>query len=135
MKNIRRTICAALAALSIVAAPAVVSNYNGGNSAGYAITASAAKDREEIRVEIINGWRYEFKYIYFKKYTGDSCSIVDALKNIGENSSYNYRSRIAALNGISNYTGTATQNTKMLNLLKKGKLIKNKILVGTPHRV
>jgi hypothetical protein len=35
-----------------------------------------------------------------------------------------YRKNIAAANGIKNYTGTAAENTKLLNLLKNGKLIK-----------
>ena len=61
---------------------------------------------------------------YFKKYTGNSNSIVDALKSIGENSSFNYRERIANVNGISYYYGTSYQNIKLLNLLKEGKLIK-----------
>ena len=61
---------------------------------------------------------------YFKKYTGKSVSIVDALNSLGEKSSYNYRARIAQLNGISNYLGTSTQNTKLLKLLKEGKLLK-----------
>lgn len=51
-------------------------------------------------------------------------SIVDALKSIGVNSSYSYRSKLAAANGISNYRGTSKQNTTLLNLLKQGKLIK-----------
>ena len=61
---------------------------------------------------------------YFKKYTGNTGSIVDALKSIGEKSEYSYRSMIASKNGITNYTGSATQNTKLLNLLKEGKLIR-----------
>mgnify|MGYP000919710527 CR=1 FL=1 len=61
---------------------------------------------------------------YFKKYTGSSTSIVNALNAIGANSSYDYRKKIAAKNGISNYTGTSAQNTNLLNLLKRGKLIK-----------
>ena len=51
-------------------------------------------------------------------------SLVDALNSIGVDSSYNNRSKIAAANGISNYSGTPAQNTKMLNLLKQGKLKK-----------
>lgn len=62
--------------------------------------------------------------IYFKKYDGDSGSIVDALKSIGEKSDYNYRSNIAKLNGIVNYVGTSNQNIKLLYLLKQGKLLK-----------
>ena len=61
---------------------------------------------------------------YYKKYTGDSGSIVTALNAIGVDSSYSNREKIAKKNGISNYSGTAAQNTKMLNLLKQGKLKK-----------
>ena len=61
---------------------------------------------------------------YFKKYTGNSISIVDALNSIGEKSSFEYRTKIAQINGITNYSGTAAQNTKLLNLLKDGKLLK-----------
>ena len=60
----------------------------------------------------------------FKKYTGNSGSIVTALNAIGVNSSYSYRKQIAAVNNISNYSGTASQNTTMLNKLKAGTLIK-----------
>lgn len=60
---------------------------------------------------------------YFKKYTGKSLSIVDALSRIGVNSSYAYRKKIAVANGIKNYKGSAAQNLKLLSLLKKGKLI------------
>ena len=61
---------------------------------------------------------------YFKIYTGNTLSIVDALKSIGEKYSYDYRNSIARINGIVNYMGTNVQNTRMLNLLKEGKLIK-----------
>lgn len=62
--------------------------------------------------------------IYFKKYSGDSASIVEALKTIGAAYSFSYRKKIATKNGIKLYAGTAKQNTKMLGLLKNGKLIK-----------
>lgn len=61
---------------------------------------------------------------YYAKYNGSSSSIVDALKSIGVDSSYDNRAKIAKANGISNYSGTASQNTKLLNLLKQGKLKK-----------
>ena len=61
---------------------------------------------------------------YYPKYTGKSVSIVDALGSLGYNSNFSYRQKIAKANGIKNYIGTASQNTKMLNLLKQGKLIK-----------
>lgn len=57
-------------------------------------------------------------------------SIVDALKSIGVDSSMSNRKTIAAANGISNYSGTADQNTQMLNLLKSGQL-KNPNAVST----
>lgn len=58
---------------------------------------------------------------YFPKYQD---SLVNALNAVGADSSYDYRKRIAVKNGISNYSGTADQNTKLLSLLKEGKLIK-----------
>lgn len=61
---------------------------------------------------------------YYKKYTGSSVSLVDAIKSIGVDSSMTNRKKIAKANGISNYTGTSSQNTKLLNLLKQGKLKK-----------
>lgn len=60
----------------------------------------------------------------FKKYTGNSRSIVDALKSVGVSSSYSFRKKIAKSNGINAYVGTPKQNVKMLELLRKGKLIK-----------
>ena len=53
-------------------------------------------------------------------------SIVDGLKSAGVNSSYDNRKKIAQANGIKNYTGTAKQNTELLNKLKKGTLKKAK---------
>lgn len=61
---------------------------------------------------------------YFKKCKSSYSSIVDALKSIGEPSNYMYRKKIAIKNGIKNYCGSAAQNVKMLNKLKKGILIK-----------
>ena len=63
---------------------------------------------------------------YYKKYVGNSASIVDALQSIGVDSSFCNRKKIAAKNGIKSYTGTAEQNTKLLKLLKQGKLRKIK---------
>ena len=61
-------------------------------------------------------------YYPVPNYNGSS--IVEALNKIGVNSSYSNRAKIASKNGISGYAGTASQNTKMLNLLKQGKLVK-----------
>lgn len=60
------------------------------------------------------------KYLSNKNYKGSS--IVDALKQIGIDSSYKNRSKIALANDIKDYKGTTSQNTHMLNLLKQGKL-------------
>lgn len=61
---------------------------------------------------------------YYEKYTGKSNSLVNALSYLNINSSFKYRIKIAKANGIKIYLGTAKQNTKLLELLKKGKLIK-----------
>ena len=64
---------------------------------------------------------------YYKKYTGKSSSIVDALKAIGvKDTSLSARKKIATLNGIKSYSGTSAQNTILLAKLKSGKLIKSK---------
>ena len=53
---------------------------------------------------------------YYPKYEGASGSIITALAAVGEkDTSKAHRAKIAY---------TAAQNTKMVNLLKKGKLIK-----------
>ena len=51
-------------------------------------------------------------------YTGNS--IVDYLKSVGQDSSYSARKEIAKSLGISNYSGTASQNTQILNSLRSG---------------
>ena len=61
---------------------------------------------------------------YFPKYTGTTYSIVNALQTLKIDSNYNYRKTIAKVNGINDYSGTPEQNTRMLNLLKEGKLVK-----------
>ena len=66
-----------------------------------------------------------YDVLYYKKYTGKSYSIVDALKAVGvSNPSLLFRRRIAKANNIKAYMGTANQNMKMLELLKEGKLKK-----------
>lgn len=59
---------------------------------------------------------------YYKKFSSNS--LVDGLNSIGVDSSLKNRGKIAKANGISNYTGTATQNNKLLALAKQGKLKK-----------
>jgi len=59
---------------------------------------------------------------YLTNITYQGTSIVDALNEIKFDSSYSNRSKIAKLNNITNYQGTAEQNLKLLDLLKKGQL-------------
>lgn len=47
-----------------------------------------------------------------------SNSIVDYLNSAGQDSSYKARKRLAQQQGISNYTGSARQNTSLLNSLR-----------------
>src|SRR6185312_4800829 len=56
-----------------------------------------------------------------KRYTKalDSNSIVDFLKANGISSTLANRKKLASANGITNYTGTAAQNTQLLTILKK----------------
>ena len=61
---------------------------------------------------------------YYAKATYSGASFVEGLRSIGVNASYTNRKKIASANSMSNYTGTAAQNTALLDLLKKGKLIK-----------
>ena len=61
---------------------------------------------------------------YYKKCSEKHKSIVDGLTEIGVNSSYSNRQKIAKANNIKNYYGSGLQNTTMLKLLKQGKLIK-----------
>ncbi len=51
-------------------------------------------------------------------------TLIDSLNKIGVDSSYAFRKKIAAVNGIVNYSGTAEQNLRMLDLLEGGKLLK-----------
>lgn len=60
------------------------------------------------------------QYLSNKSYQGTS--IVDALKEIDIDSSFNNRKKIAKKNNINNYQGAAEQNIKLLQLLKIGKL-------------
>ncbi len=87
---------------------------------GFIYNPAVAEAKTETKTES----KDEKKVSYFKKYTGTSVSIVNGLNAVGATSTYAYRAKIAKANGIKAYIGTAKQNTQMLNLLKKGKLIK-----------
>lgn len=62
---------------------------------------------------------------YYPKYNGTSTSLIVALGVVGEkNTSLAHRKEIAKANNVTGYTGTASQNTLLLKLLKAGKLVK-----------
>ena len=85
--------------------------------------SSAGKKVNTVNDTTVNNPKKSTKK-HFKKTSYSGKSFVDALKNRGVNSSMSFRKKIASANGIKNYTGTAKQNTKLLNLMKKGKLVK-----------
>ncbi len=61
----------------------------------------------------------------YPRYTGLSSSIVSVLKVLGEaDTSLSHRKKIAIANGITGYSGTASQNLKMVSLAKAGALKK-----------
>ena len=62
---------------------------------------------------------------YYPKYTGNSNSIVEALKSVGEDDvSKEHRAEIAKKNGLSNFKFTSEEKSRIISLLKKGKLRK-----------
>jgi len=61
---------------------------------------------------------------YYPKYIGKTDSIVDALVSLKINASKDNRKKIAAANGMPDYTGTAKENLFLLALLREGYLIR-----------
>lgn len=118
-------ISSSLKSIDEIAKEVIKGIWGNGNNRKEKLT-SAGYDYQTVqdRVnEILNNkLTSQIEYYPIPKYNGNS--IVDALKNININSSFEYRSLIAKKNNIKDYTGTPEQNTYMLNLLKKGKLIK-----------
>src|SRR5690625_1535180 len=55
-----------------------------------------------------------------RKTTYKGNSIVEYLQSIGQPSSFNHRKKLAQKHGIKNYTGTASQNLKLLRILRDG---------------
>lgn len=92
-----------------------IGNYNGPLDLDIAYMTASAWDKYAKPVKEIQ------KVEYYPKYEETLVKVFDAM---GIDSSKEHRAKIAAANGIGNYTGTAAQNTKMLNLIKQGKLKK-----------
>lgn len=62
--------------------------------------------------------------VYYPKYKGAKTTLYNAMKSLGIDPSYNNRKLIAKANGITAYIGSASQNTRMYNLLVAGLLKK-----------
>lgn len=61
---------------------------------------------------------------YYSAYTGPKTTLSTAMTSLGLDAGYSHRKLIAKANNITGYVGTATQNTRMYNLLVAGILIK-----------
>lgn len=82
---------------------------------------------DEVQAEvnrILKGKTSTPKYTYLSNPNYKGTSIVDALNQIGVNSSFEYRKKLAVKNGIPDYTGRSGENKRMLDKLLVGKLIK-----------
>lgn len=79
-----------------------------------------------IRVNELLGVKTTTVSLYYPIYTGNSYGIDTVFRAIGVPEKFcgNYKNRkpIAIANGISDYQGTATQNTSLISLAKQGKL-------------
>ena len=61
---------------------------------------------------------------HFPRTPYNGYSIVDGLRAIYAQTSFDYRTKIAEINGMGSYLGNPEQNLHMLNLLKQGMLIR-----------
>ena len=61
---------------------------------------------------------------YYAKCASSYTTFYAAMDSIGVSCDWELHCKIADVNGIEDFVGTAAQNTQLLNLLKKGKLIK-----------
>lgn len=92
------------------------------DSLGWVASGDIKKQGSTSTTKTTTSSKPKVTYLVNKNYKGSS--LVDALNQIKVNSSFSYRSKLASKNGVKLYIGSASQNTKLLNLLKKGKLIK-----------
>ena len=73
-------------------------------------------------ISLLQGKTNTHTYLSNPNYKGSS--IVDALNQIGVDSSFAYRKKLAQKNNVRDYEGSARQNNQLLDKLKAGKLIK-----------
>lgn len=144
-------LCLALSTLTAASEAACFPQYTGGSgSIAAALDALGADSSYSNRVKIaaangISGYRGTAEQntrmlellkqgalidpaasspAFFPAYTGSSPSIASALSALGVDPSFSYRAQIAAANGMADYSGTAAQNTALLQLLKQGRLVR-----------
>lgn len=87
------------------------------------ILVTCSKGHTAVVVSALPRIKHTLDVKYYPQYFGKDTSIVNALVSLGQNASKEQRKKIAAANGIQDYTGTAKQNTQLLSLLKQGMLI------------
>lgn len=109
-----RGLTGAVSSGTLMAAPAGNEFLKWNKSNGEVLNGLVRKRQEEKELFL------KTNYLSNKSYKG--ISLVDALKQIKVDDSFSNRKRLAKNNGISNYSGTYSQNLKLLNLLKQGKL-------------
>src|SRR5690606_20956242 len=68
-----------------------------------------------------------------QKSTYKGNSVVDYLRSIEQPSSFAHRKKLAQQHGIKNYTGTASQNIKLLNALRGNKTTAKSVKNYTPR--
>ena len=100
------------------------------NKAGGVVLRGLTRRRQDEHALFVKATNSNTKN-YYPVYIGTSERIDDVLAGIGavkdydntKNKQYLKRKPIAIANGIKTYTGTATQNLKLIALAKKGKLV------------
>lgn len=101
----------------------IAGKYGVGEARKRALGSLYAEVQAEVN-RIMKGETPKPKYTYLSNPNYKGTSIVDALNQIGVDSSFNYRKKLAVKNNILNYTGRSDENKRLLDRLKAGKLIK-----------
>ncbi|MEC0147914.1 hypothetical protein [Paenibacillus alginolyticus] len=65
------------------------------------------------------GWEYRGEMVPLSQIPNNG-SIIDYMNSMGQNASFSNREQLAQRYGISDYSGTAAQNTALLNMLRSG---------------
>lgn len=103
-------------------ADAMLRYVNSGGKKLTGLVRRRTKERELFLTPITN------KPLYYKKYVGSNNSLDAILKIVGVESKYigswDSRKALAEKNGIDNYVGSVSDNLKLIELAKSGKLKK-----------